>query len=520
MQMLASQRSRQSPEESARSEPPWSKWYQPGSEDDAAIYVSALQKCKDVNEQLNSQPWWDDQLGLVASKVVESSPIRLKKPRLYDAAWVESLIAKERNKAKDKQESKPEVLQKVSSFANGVIKVATQIKPVIDIFVPQSPEYTVPYACLWIIFQGVTSRKEKSDSVLGLITSLSEDLPLLETYKDLFPNDEMKRALAEFYLHILDLLWRLSKYYSHNFFKQLTDAMLPRTKYNFSIYLKNTKKSATRLKTLCEAGHITEQRYIRDRIEILDSEIRLLSQQLQATRLARHYTSELIDAWHDDMGDIEDELRIWQALRFFTDMRDHWSQNGILPCVAEWRKLCDESKNSILWVSSESNGRQSWLTEFSIDLIGVCRSQGQLITFAMCDRPDSVRWTPQQLLKQLVAQLLNETPSLTVSAPDVFNARKFRMATSFDSAFKLLHSIVRILGSLVIVIDRLDMCTPDPDAKHASIVEALSLLVSAHAASLRVIITTAQVVSPLALPGLPISFATINTRRRPRRRET
>jgi hypothetical protein len=49
--------------------------------------------------------------------------------------------------------------------------------------------------------------------------------------------------------------------------------MLPRTKYNFSIYLKNTKKSATRLKTLCEAGHITEQRYIRDRIEILDSGI-------------------------------------------------------------------------------------------------------------------------------------------------------------------------------------------------------------------------------------------------------
>jgi hypothetical protein len=200
-------------------------------------------------------------------------------------------------------------------------------------------------------------------------------------------------------------------------------------------------------------------------------------------------------------------------------MRDHWSQNGLLPCVVEWRKVCDESQNSILWISSQNNGRQSWLTEFSVDLIAVCRSQGQLMAFGMCDRPDGANWTPKQLLKQLISQLLNETPRLTISNPNVFNIRNFQRATTFDFTFRLLHNILSTGGSVVMVIDRLDLCVRDPDEKHVSIPHALSVLVGAHS-NLRVIVTAGQITSPLSLPELPISFATVNTRRRPRRQES
>lgn len=117
------------------------------------IYASALQKCKDINEQLNSQPWWDDRPGLTATKVIESAPILLKKPRLYDAEWMTGLINKEKNKIKDKRASKPELLQKVENSAHTLIRVATQIKPMIDMFIPQSPEYSIPYACLWVLFK-------------------------------------------------------------------------------------------------------------------------------------------------------------------------------------------------------------------------------------------------------------------------------------------------------------------------------------------------------------------------------
>lgn len=203
-------------------------------------------------------------------------------------------------------------------------------------------------------------------------------------------------------------------------------------------------------------------------------------------------------------------------MHFFTDIRDHWSQNGILKYLTEWRKLCDDSRNSILWISTEDNGRQSWLTEFSINLIDICRSQGQLVTFSMCDRPKGTRWTPQQVLKQLILQLLSSRPALTVSAPEVFNTRRFRKAETFDSVFKLLCAAVAILGSVVFVIDRLDKCTRDLAARHTDIAEVLSMLVKKHPRSVRIIVTSGQIVSPPMLPCLPISFAVVSTKRRPR----
>jgi hypothetical protein len=68
--------------------------------------------------------------------------------------------------------------------------------------------------------QGVVSRRAKKDSVLGLITDLSEDIPVLQTYREMFPTDDLKHALAEFYIHTVDFLWRLANYYSHRFFRE------------------------------------------------------------------------------------------------------------------------------------------------------------------------------------------------------------------------------------------------------------------------------------------------------------
>jgi hypothetical protein len=236
---------------------------------------------------------------------------------------------------------------------------------------------------------------------------------------------------------------------------------------------------------------------------------------------ARQYASGIIDIWDNEVGDVEQELQLWESLQFYTDMRDHWSQNGTLRCLTEWRRSCDKSENSILWISTESNGRQSWVTEFSVDLIRVFRSQGKRTVFAFCDRPKGVRWTPQQLLKQLIAQLMNQDPELVISGPGVFNKREFRKSATFNSTFRLLHSVVAMLESLVIVIDRLDLRILDPnEPKHSNqgIAQALSILVRAYPRTLRVIITTGQIATPQSSPRLPISFAMVSTRRPPRRR--
>ncbi|KAJ3521898.1 hypothetical protein NM208_g13090 [Fusarium decemcellulare] len=429
---------------------PWSKWYRPGSEDDIEIYASALRKCKEVNDQLQTQPRRDDEIASVASNIIQSSPIRLRKARVYDAAWVEALIEKKKQELQDKKTATPEWREKMSTLVEKTIKLTTELKPIIDIFVPKSPEYS-----------GVLTIKDKKGTVMEILHLLSDEIPTIQAYKDLFPTDEMKHALAEVYIHTVDLLGGLANYASDKWTKQLLDAVLPRTKYDFNTYLDNVKKAAARLKMLCEIAHAAEQKDMKDRVEFLALELRNVSRKLEATRItesaqARHYASDLIDVWHDDVRDVEQELQLWKTVRFNSAMRDHWSQNGILPLIAEWRGLC-ESQNSIFWASSQNNGRQSWLTEFSINLIHLSRSQGQLVSFGMCDRPGGLKWTPKQLLKQLICQLLNDIPKLTVLDPAVFNLRSFRRATSFNSILKILHSAVGILGSVIIVIDRLDL---------------------------------------------------------------
>lgn len=117
------------------------------------IYDSALKKCKEVNDQLNSQPSWKDRRGRIGSRIVESNSVRFQRRELYNAAWVEELVKKEKAKINSIDASKSKWSHKVSSFADEVIKVATRMKPVVDIFVPSSPEYSVPYACLWVMFQ-------------------------------------------------------------------------------------------------------------------------------------------------------------------------------------------------------------------------------------------------------------------------------------------------------------------------------------------------------------------------------
>jgi hypothetical protein len=224
------------------------------------------------------------------------------------------------------------------------------------------------------------------------------------------------------------------------------------------------------------------------------------------------------------VGDIEHELQLWGSLWFSTAARDHWSQNGILACLSEWRSLCeDESNASILCICSEANGRQAWMTEFSLDLVRVCRAQGQPVTFALCDRPGA-KWTPKQVLKQLIAQLLHQNPEVVLSNPSVFSRRSFRKATTLRGTLDLLVAVVGTLESLVIVLDRLDLCAPDdtdpartrqPDMALAL---ALTMLMGTYPQSLRILVTSADIAGPESLPGLPFSFAKVNTRRRPRKR--
>jgi hypothetical protein len=123
------------------------------------------------------------------------------------------------------------------------------------------------------------------------------------------------------------------------------------------------------------------------------------------------------------------------------------------------------------------------------------------------------------LLKHLICQLLHLNPSLSLEEPEVFDIRAFRRAQTLKSTVRLLTLIIQHVGPVLLIIDRLDLCSRDTKAlRGKNVVQSLSELVKMFPESLKIIITTGQIVSAEEIPGLPISFATINTRRRPRRR--
>jgi hypothetical protein len=128
------------------------------------LYAAALLKCKEINQELNLDPLGEKQRH---HRRFNSSWARSSKPRVantnaeqqqkpYDASRIKELVEQETQRIQTAQDASSGDLEwtaKVKDVAYGVIKLAEVLKPVIDVFVPQSPEYRVPYACVWIVFK-------------------------------------------------------------------------------------------------------------------------------------------------------------------------------------------------------------------------------------------------------------------------------------------------------------------------------------------------------------------------------
>ena len=85
--------------------------------------------------------------------------------------------------------------------------------------------------------------------------------------------------------------------------------------------------------------------------------------------------------------------------------------------------------------------------------------------------------------------------------------------------FQLLNKIIARIGSLLLLVDRIDLCERSPDSVgEQNIVRALSKLTQRYPKTLKVIVTSGGSVNREGQSLLGISLAIINTTRRPHRR--
>lgn len=70
-----------------------------------------------------------------------------------DGQTVAEIIQKESKEHEIKQAKKSKWRGQVSGAAISLSKITLSLSSYIDPLIPQSPEYTVPYACLLIVFK-------------------------------------------------------------------------------------------------------------------------------------------------------------------------------------------------------------------------------------------------------------------------------------------------------------------------------------------------------------------------------
>ena len=236
----------------------------------------------------------------------------------------------------------------------------------------------------------------------------------------------------------------------------------------------------------------------------------------------RNWSDDLIRALLPNTNSKWEELNMWQSRKFRLSPRDHWEVNGMLEYLDAWTQL---ESASVLAIFGPSGDRDTWVTEFSLDIIQAFQVQDVLVLFAMCDRPEDEYYTPTIVIKTLICQALEHKPELIVEMPDILNPRVFQRMTSFDAACCPLISITsRLTVPFAIVVDRIDRCQPDLDDSDAShdLVSVLGELLTNRKTLGRIIITSAEE-SPedeAIQSRLPISIASIDNRTRPKHRQS
>jgi len=121
--------------------------------------------------------------------------------------------------------------KKSSDFTNNFCDFATRTSGIVEILLPQSPEYTITYGLLLILFkvrinkqkivnnwpnfyrQSVVTKKEREESLTEYLHSLSTQLPMIEFYRTAFPTNAMKLVVANLFVEIMTLLDEALVYY-------------------------------------------------------------------------------------------------------------------------------------------------------------------------------------------------------------------------------------------------------------------------------------------------------------------
>ncbi|KAK5656930.1 hypothetical protein OQA88_3452 [Cercophora sp. LCS_1] len=450
-------------------------WYLSGI--DFCFYAPAQEACTASKERLGKLNLQDDekQLAEVASNR-DIKPGKIIKKLMEIQAEVE------------KKTNRKSGVKTTSKFVNNFSAFADKASSIIMVLLPQSPEYTVTFGVLFLIFKAVVTKKDREDALIKLIDSISQRLPMAEFYKTIFPSNAIKASVARIYAHMVKILDEALVYFRSWRLTRLVDAFLNNVS-KFDDLLEDLDNEYKAMHELKDATHIVQTASIMDVVSetgramanlhqsfesqtsainlsmsIINSKLHTLTAQtnvmlrFEMTKHARSLQEVLLG----DAPDAAEEFDAVVSRGFKLSPKDHWENNGALQDITYWS---EHERNLLLWIGGSSGNQDSWVTETSVDIIRALEPRMVPVLFIFCDQPDDYRPTVMGLVRRLLGQLLDLRPELAYSRPNLCDTwRLKKRASTFAKLFSVFEELAAQVPDLFIVIDRVDGCEADDNA--------------------------------------------------------
>lgn len=388
------------------------------------------------------------------------------------------------------------VMEKAGQFVEAFSEFVTRTSGIIELLVPQSPEYRMTYGVLLLVFKTVFKRKETRDSLFAYIQKLSGQLPIVDFYGKVFPSNGMKILVVSIYVEILNLLNEAIVYYRSHHLRQLRDAVLRPVETKFDKCIQRIEVEVKKLHELKDAAHVAQQADMKEFLESTGQVVGRLHENLNQSMTAFGSCLALLDARIENIAHQSSSIHNFQAVnhslaltevllptastadeqlslvrkkRFDLSPKDHWYENGVLEAFDNWSAY---GRTELLWIGGRSGNQDTWITEMSIDLIDALRMQDLTLLHVFCDTKPPI--TATTLIKRLIAQLLDRHPDIPFCQPRTYNVRRFRHATTFTQLWPIFEALVsELTSSVFVLIDRIEDCDVNSDSDGSDFADLL-----------------------------------------------
>jgi len=170
---------------------------------------------------------------------------------------------------------------------------------------------------------------------------------------------------------------------------------------------------------------------------------------------AVHNVNLLVEAFATDLPTSSEELSWARESNAKLSFKDQWENNGIVDVLSEW---ANSEVASLLWIGGQSGNQDSWVTQFSADLVTALNSQTTDVTLAygFFDSCPDRALTARDFVKTTIARIIEQRPRILLELPELLNTRMLGPSSTFSRCWTVLDGLIDRLSAVFFVLDRVD----------------------------------------------------------------